>query len=140
YIAPSLSQLYGSFGANPALEPEEDRTLAGGLEYSSGIWRLSGLYFNRSEKKYIFYGNEGYVNIEERYTVNGVETELSVKPVGFVQLDANYTFTENRDQIALRIPKHKVNATAGFTLCPTTFASVSYQYVDDRLDSGEILM
>ncbi len=147
YIAPSLSQLYGDFGPNPDLEPEEDRTLEGGLEYGSGAWRLSALYFNRKEENRIDYllinpDNFGYQyrNVMGNFTVNGVETELSVKPVDFLQLDANYTFTENRDQVALRIPKHKVNATAGFTLCPTTFVSVNYQYVDDRLDSGVILM
>ncbi|WP_461531966.1 TonB-dependent receptor plug domain-containing protein [Sinomicrobium sp.] len=140
YIAPNLSQLYGQFGANPDLKPEEDRTLEGGLEWKEGTMRLSALYFNREEKNFIFYGTEGYVNIDERYTVNGVETEFSVKPIDFIQLDANYTFTENRDQLALRIPKHKVNATAGFNVDEHTFASVSYQYLSDRTDAGGIAM
>ncbi|RAV30228.1 TonB-dependent receptor plug domain-containing protein [Sinomicrobium soli] len=140
YIAPNLSQLYGQFGANPDLEPEEDRTLEGGVEWKTGTLRLSALYFNRREKNFIFYGTEGYVNINERYTVNGTEAEFSVKPVDFLQLDANYTFTENRDQVALRIPKHKVNATAGFDVCEHTFASVSYQYLSDRTDAGGIVM
>ncbi|MGS2738508.1 TonB-dependent receptor plug domain-containing protein [Sinomicrobium sp. M5D2P17] len=140
YIAPSLSQLYGYYGPDPDLEPEEDRTLEGGLEFRSGNWSLSGLYFNRQEENYINYVNGQYLNEQNDFTVNGVEAELSVKTADFVQLDANYTFTENRDKVTVRIPKHKVNATAGFTLCSTTFASVSYQYVDDRLDSGEILM
>src|SRR5690606_21919912 len=118
YIAPSLSQLYGDFGPNPDLEPEEDRTLEGGLEYGSGAWRLSALYFNRKEENridYLLINPDNFVyqyrNVMGDFTVNGVETELSVKPVDFLQLDANYTFTENRDQVALRIPKHKVNAT-----------------------------
>lgn len=147
YIAPSLSQLYGAFGPNPDLDPEEDRTLEGGLEFGSGVWRLSALYFNRNEENridYLLIDPDNFIyqyrNVAGDFTVNGVEAEVSVKPVDFVQLDANYTFTENRDQVALRIPKHKVNATAGFNLCPTTFASVSYQYIDDRLDSGNIQM
>ncbi|MBC9794816.1 TonB-dependent receptor plug domain-containing protein [Sinomicrobium weinanense] len=140
YIAPSLSQLYGYFGPNPDLDPEEDRTLEGGLEFGSGAWRLSALYFNRKEKDYIFYGPEGYVNVNEDFNVNGVEAEISIKPLDFMQLDANYTFTEKKDELLLRIPKHKINATAGFTLCPTTFASVSYQYMDDRLDAGNVEM
>lgn len=147
YIAPNLSQLYGFYGANPDLDPEEDRTLEGGLEFGSKMFRLSALYFNRNEENridYLLIDPENYVyqyrNVSGDFTVHGVETELSLKPVDFIRLDANYTFTEKKDEVTLRIPKHKINATAGFDVCPDTFVSVSYQYMDDRLDAGGIAM
>ena len=50
YITPSLAQLYGAFGANPDLQPEDNTTLEGGLELGldSGL-RISLLHFDRRE-------------------------------------------------------------------------------------------
>ncbi|MEL4307520.1 TonB-dependent receptor plug domain-containing protein [Joostella sp. CR20] len=142
YIAPSLSQLFGAFGANPDLEPEEDRTLEGGVEYNTGIFRLSGVYFNREEENFIAYKTinfetyEGmYVNEEEAFTVNGVEVETSIQPMNNLMIDANYTFTENRDKVALRIPKHKANASVQYTLLQNTNLGLTYQYTGERLDT-----
>ena len=79
YITPSLTQLYGNFGANPDLQPENDRTLEAGFEYSkTGELRLSTLYFNRTEDHFVFYDletgsyknalNPGYL-YEKNFTV-----------------------------------------------------------------------
>ena len=47
----------------------------------------------------------------------------------------NYTFTERKGDNAIRIPKHKVNATFSYTFSEKTNASLSYQYTGDRFDT-----
>ena len=145
FIAPSLPQLYGDYGANPDLEPEENRTLEGGLELKTGTFRVSGTYFNRLEENFIDYVTidfdtfeSQYQNISEDFTVQGVELELETRPIKNLQLRANYTFTENKDKMTLRLPKHKVNASLGYDFSPKTYASFSYQYNASRVDTDFI--
>ncbi|MGI9551301.1 MAG: TonB-dependent receptor plug domain-containing protein, partial [Aurantibacter sp.] len=76
YITPSLTQLFGNFGANPNLEPEDDRTMEGGLEFSSNDkLRLTTLYFNRKEKNFVFFdgANSRYLNSPNKIDAQGVE-------------------------------------------------------------------
>ncbi|WP_417444789.1 TonB-dependent receptor plug domain-containing protein [Joostella sp.] len=134
YIAPTLSQLFGAYGANPDLEPEEDRTLEGGMEYNNEKFRISGVYFNRYEENFISYTDIGYENSDDDFTVNGVEVEATVTPIESLIIDANYTFTENRDKVALRIPKHKVNAGIQYELLKKTNFGLQYQFTGKRLD------
>ncbi|MEJ4087156.1 TonB-dependent receptor plug domain-containing protein [Galbibacter orientalis] len=134
FIAPTLSQLFGAYGANPDLEPEEDRTLEGGMEYNTDKFRVSGVYFNRYEENFISYTDIGYSNSEEDFTVNGVEIETTVTPIESLIIDANYTFTENRDKVSLRIPKHKVNAGIQYELLKKTNFGLQYQFTGKRLD------
>src|SRR5690606_33899557 len=141
YIAPTLPQLFGAFGANPDLKPEENKTLEGGVEFKNNQFRWSALYFNREEENFIDYmvgietGQWMYTNVKDRFTVHGVELEASFEPTTNLLLTANYTFTENRDKVVLRIPKHKANAAINYQLLPTTALGLSYQYTGDRLDT-----
>ena len=75
-----------------------------------------------------------YQNIEEEFDAKGVEVELQVDLISGLNLSGNYTFTEADERFALRIPKHKINATLGYSL-GSTFTSLSYQFNDDRTDS-----
>lgn len=144
FIAPSLSQLFGAFGPNPALEPETNTTLEVGTELKlSDKLRLSAVFFERKEKDFIDYvvidfdTFEGqYQNRTDEFTVNGVEVELSAKLTESLQFNANYTFTERKDVVALRIPKHKANASLNYTMNAKTFVGLNYQYVDDRVDTN----
>ncbi|MCA0153405.1 TonB-dependent receptor plug domain-containing protein [Winogradskyella vincentii] len=134
FIAPNLSQLFGFFGANPDLEPEENKTIEGGLEYNSkdGI-RLSGVYFNRNEKSTIIFTSE-YENSEEDATVQGFEVEAELDLIENLQLTANYTFTELIDGERIRLPKHRANAYLGYDFSNETYASINLQYVGERSD------
>ncbi|MBO3116025.1 TonB-dependent receptor [Winogradskyella sp. DF17] len=134
FIAPNLSQLFGFFGPNPNLEPEENRTLEGGLEYNNnrGL-RLSSVYFNRVEENTIIF-TTAYENATEDATVQGLEFEAEWQTFKNVTLTANYTFTEIKDGIRLRVPKHKANAFIEFSFSKSMFASLQYQYVGSRTD------
>lgn len=135
FIAPNLSQLFGFFGANPDLEPEENRTIEGGLEFSNkkGI-RLNGLYFTRNEENTIVY-TTGYQNATTDATVNGVEVEAEIRIIKDLMFNANYTFTELKEGTRLRLPKHKINAGFGYNISKQTYASLNYQLVGKRTDT-----
>jgi vitamin B12 transporter len=136
YITPSLTQLYGFFGANPDLQPEENSTLEGGLEYSNSNLRVSALYFNRDENNpIIFDGANGYQNSEGFIDAQGLELELDWNFNEAIRWTANYTFTERKGDNAIRIPKHKANTSFDVALSKATFASLNYSFVGKRLDT-----
>ena len=135
FIAPSLSQLFGLFGPNPDLNPEENKTIEGGVEFKlSNNFRVSALYFNREEENFFIYDfTLGYMNSEDRVETQGVELEVNAKFLDHLALTANYTFVENKEDVAVKIPKHKANLQLGYDVSENTFASLSYQYTHDRL-------
>ncbi len=143
FIAPSLSQLFGNFGANPNLAPEENTTLEAGLEVKfSDKLRVSAVYFNRNEENFIDYVVTDFVtfageyqNVNDEFTVNGFEFEVAATPIKNLTIDANYTFTEKKDVTVLRIPKHKANLNVAYTFTPKTNAGISYQFTSERLDT-----
>jgi vitamin B12 transporter len=136
FIAPNLSQLFGFFGANPDLEPEENVTVEGGLEYNTkNGFRINGVYFNRNEENTIIY-TTAYENATTDATVHGFEIEAQIDVIKNLSIAANYTFTEVKDGERLRIPKHKANASLGYNICKNTFASLNYQFVGSRTDTN----
>ena len=143
FIAPTLSQLFGNFGPNPNLEPEENTTLEGGVEVKlDEKLRASAVYFNRKEENFIDYvvtdfttfAGE-YQNVQDEFTVNGFEFEVFATPIENLTIDANYTFTEKKDVKVLRIPKHKANLNLSYAFSAKTNAGLSYQFTSERLDT-----
>lgn len=136
YITPTLNHLFGNFGANPDLEPEEDRTIEGGVEFSKdNILRLSALYFNRKEDNFVFYGANGYENADNTIDASGFEVELDWTPNTDINFGANYTFTERKGDNAIRIPKHKINASLGYHFSERTNVSLDYAMIGKRRDT-----
>ncbi len=137
FITPSLSQLFGNFGANPDLDPEENRTIEAGAEFKlNNNLRVTGLFFNREEQSTVLWINGGYSNATDKLNARGVEIEVNATPLEKLSVTANYTFTEYKESLARRIPKHKANLQLGYDLCETTFASLSYQYTHDRFENS----
>ncbi len=134
FIAPNLSQLFGFFGANPDLKPEENTTFEAGLEFNTkkGI-RLNGVFFNRKEEHTIIFAS-AYENATADATVQGFEFEAAINLIKGLDFSTNYSFTEVKDGERLRVPKHKVNASLGYSFCESTFASLNYQFVGSRTD------
>ncbi len=138
YITPSLTQLFGQFGANPDLKPESNRTIELGVEYSiTKKLRASALYFDRKEEDFVFFDNASFQYGNAANTINskGLEMEINWYPMSTLTLEANYTFTERTGDNAIRIPKHKVNASVGYQLCESWYATVSYAYTGTRADT-----
>jgi len=135
FIAPNLSQLYGFFGANLDLEPEENQTIEAGLEFNTKKgFRINGVYFNRKEEHTIIY-TSAYENTTTDATVHGFELEAQIDIVKDLSISTNYTFTELKDGVRLRVPKHKANASLGYDFSKTTYASLNYQFVGSRTDT-----
>ena len=136
FIAPNFSQLFGFFGANANLDPEENATLEGGLEFSNkkGL-RMNALYFNRNEEKTIVYAMNGYENATTDANVYGFETELKTNITDKLVFNANYTFTELKEGTRLRLPKHKANAGLGYHVSENSYASINYQFTSSRTDT-----
>lgn len=136
FIAPNLSQLFGFFGANPDLEPEENQTIEAGLEFNTKEgFRINGVYFNRKEENTIIY-TSAYENATTDAIVHGFELEAQVDIVKDLSISTNYTFTELKDGVRLRVPKHKANASLGYDFSKTTYASLNYQFVGSRTDTN----
>jgi len=138
YITPSLTQLFGEFGANPELEPETDRTLEGGLEWAKDSkLRASLLYFNRKEDNYVFFDSADFLyrNASGTIKAQGVEAEVRLTPFKKARLEANYTFTERKGDNAIRIPKHKVNAEFGMDLAKGSYGALQYAFTGSRVDT-----
>jgi len=143
FIAPNLSQLFGPFGPNPDLEPEENATLEGGVEYRpSDRFRFSVVYFNRREDNRIQFTTINPETFESQYRnfdmvakFEGAEVELQTKPFKDLTVTANYTYTDAAEGLALRIPKSKINSTIGYEFGNSTYLSLSYQHVSSRSDT-----
>lgn len=137
FITPNLTQLFGAFGGNPDLEPEENRTLEGGVEYKANEkLRLSVLYFDRNEKNTIGYdANFVGINLEEEIDANGLEVDVSWLPTSPLRIDANYTYTQRTGDNAIRIPRHKANLSLGYALGKATDLSLVYSYTGNRMDT-----
>ena len=143
YITPSLFQLYSPNYGNTDLEPEENTTIEGGVEFSSkGKFRFSAVYFMRNEENFVDFVDTGgfvfqYQNISESFDTNGLEVEANAKLLeNKLSLSGNLTYTKIDEELSqLRIPEIKVNAGIGYQLCPKAYTSLNFQYVDDRDDS-----
>lgn len=138
YITPSLVQLFGNFGPNPNLEPEDDRTIEGGVEFLiKDKLRISTVYFDRKEKDFVFFDNSLFMYQNARNTVDaqGFEVELDWQMTKKLRLNSNYTFTERKGDSAIRIPKNKVNATLDYTFSGRTYASLNYALTGKRSDT-----
>jgi len=137
YITPNLTQLFGAFGGNPELEPEENATIEGGVEFKlSNQFRISTVYFDRNETNAIGYdANFMTINVADEIDANGVEVEATWLPWSKFSVNANYTFTERKGDNAIRIPKHKANVSLWYQICKSTNASLDYAYTGERFDT-----
>jgi len=137
YITPNLTQLFGAFGGNPDLEPEENTTIEAGVEFKlNNTLRISTVYFDRNETNAIGYdANFTTINVADEIDANGVEVEATWLPLSNFSVNANYTFAERKGDNAIRIPKHKANVSVWYQFCESTNVSLSYAYTGERFDT-----
>src|SRR6056297_217373 len=129
YITPNLTQLFGAFGGNPDLEPEENATIEGGIELKlSNKFRISTVYFDRNETNAIGYdANFMTINVADEIDANGVEVEATWLPWSKFSVNANYTFTERKGDNA--------NVSLWYQICKSTNGSLDYAYTGERFDT-----
>ena len=138
FIVPSLTQLFGEFGANPELQPETNRSLEVGMERVwEGKMRASLVYFHRREENAVIFNNSSfqYFKTGSDIKVSGVEFEWYWEPSEQLEVNANYTFTERNGDNAIRIPRHKGNLNLGYQFNHRLYANLSYSYTGNRKDT-----
>lgn len=134
FLAPSVQSLFGLTYGNLDLKPQESTTYEGGVEYKLQGLLLNAVYFNRDVENMLGYDPTTYKSINiGSTTIKGVEFTATYEALDNLQLNTNYTYTKN-DEIAIRIPKHKVNVGVNYQVKATNLI-LNYQYVSDRDDT-----
>ncbi|WP_281297247.1 TonB-dependent receptor plug domain-containing protein [Flavobacterium limnophilum] len=137
FVTPSLYQLYSPYG-NTDLTPEKNTTVEAGFETQilDEKLRFSAVGFYREQNNFIgFSPTYKYINIEGTNKAKGVETEITFTLNEKIKWISNYTFTQVDEALDRLIPKHKVNSSLDYQICPRTTFNVNYQYVDGRNDA-----
>ncbi|MDN4628268.1 TonB-dependent vitamin B12 receptor BtuB [Erwinia sp. BC051422] len=137
FKAPTIGQLYGSFGGNSDLDPEQSKQWEGGFEGLTGpvTWHVSG--YRNDIDSLIDYSNvtSSYYNVNKA-TIKGVETTASFD-TGPVSHTLSYDYTDARNgetnEILLRRAKQQVKYQLDYTLYAFDW-SLSYQYLGQRYD------
>lgn len=148
FKAPTLSELYGQFGANDKLKPQESNSADVGAQYiaPTNNFDIRATYFNRKIKNAIVYGAMGYVNLNEQND-HGFEIEPTIKVNDRLSVRAFYAFVDgevttktftNQDTTfnnLIRRPKNSVGVNVGYQLTKSFFASVNFKTFGDRKDT-----
>ena len=137
FVTPSLYQLYSPYG-NTDLTPEKDATIEAGFEaqFLDKKIRFSAVGFYREQTNFIgFSPDYKYINIDGTNKAKGVEMEITFALSEKLKWTSNYTFTQVDKALDRLIPKHKVNSSLDYQICPRTTFNVNYQYVDGRNDA-----
>lgn len=150
FKAPTIFQVFDAFSGNTGLEPERSTNYEAGIQQSRE--KISGriVYFHRDIKNGIDfnYTTFKYFNFIKQ-TVNGLELELTAKPVKQLSISANYTLIAGNEQTQsrksfndtsyshlLRRPKHTINLDIGVQFSKAFFAGISVKSVSSRYDIG----
>lgn len=142
FKTPTLDELYGPFGANPDLKPEESVYFNLGSEarFDDLNLFLSANYFIRSIEEVIIYGFQGYVNQDELDN-QGIELFASYTPGSALQLNASFDYLTgtsviNGEETENLIRRPNMKAVLGGTIRPVQDLSVTLQgsYLGERDD------
>lgn len=150
FKTPSIFQLYDAFSGNPDLKPEKSTNYEIGLQHSTQKIGTRLVYFHRDIKNGIDYNNATFTYFNFiKQTVDGLEFEITAKPIKKLFISANYTLITGEEQTQsrktfndtsynhlLRRPKHNINMTVGYEFIPGLYASISGKSVSSRYDVG----
>jgi vitamin B12 transporter len=135
FVAPSLYQLYSSYG-DLNLSPEKDATTEFGFEANllNKKITLTSIAFYREETDAIGFDlmTYKYFNVNGLNKAKGLETMIVYALNDKVNFNANYTYTELERQSRILNPKHKVNAGVDIQATERLGLSATYQFVSDR--------
>lgn len=137
FVTPSLYQLYSQYG-NTVLTPEKNSTVEAGFETQllDKKLRFSAVGFYREQNNFIGFSSAyKYINIDGTNKAIGVETEITFAITENIKWISNYTFTQVDEALDRLIPKHKVNSSLDYQVCPRAAFNVNYQYVDGKNDA-----
>lgn len=139
YIAPTLDQLFGPWGSNLNLDPEDSHTIEAGFVYDINLSNynldFSLLYFSRSVTDFIDYDfNSGYFNSDADLKTEGLEFDSTFSMGSKFRILSNFTYINIKEGSALRIPDWKLNSSLVYNISDTFSTTLAYQYNASRDD------
>lgn len=148
FKAPSLTQLFVSFPAfnffaNPDLQPEESEGYDIGFEqpFCDDRFRFGATYFHNDITNLIG-PNAAFTTLINvgKATTEGVEAFASAAITDRLDLRADYTYTDARDDTTglelLRRPRHKASLTASWRPIDRLSVSATLLYVGSQVDGN----
>ena len=152
YRTPSINELFGPFGANPDLQPEQSRTAEIGLERSFGFGATvrGTLFYTEIDDLIDFFDPDGfggpipggYTQVPGTTVTKGLELEGDVKISETFSLYGNYTYTDarNEDVRQIRVPRHAALLGADLAFADRYTANLELQHNADTVSrSGGVL-
>jgi vitamin B12 transporter len=140
FRAPSLNELFGPFGANPALQPETSLSFDVGVEQrlldNSLIADVT--FFHLDIDNLIAFTNR-YNNVPGRSRQQGVEASLLYEISPSLTLGAAYTYTSTRDANGnrnIRVPRHEIGLSAAYRPAEKWTIAADAKIAVDTVDSG----
>jgi vitamin B12 transporter len=148
FKAPTLSDLFGPFGANPDLDPQTSRYISGGIEtyLLDRSLKLSAQYFSREINDLITYTFDlGFIN-RDRQNDSGIEVTADWIAGQSVRLGAHYNYVTGelitldedgsklRQNNLTRRPPHSVGANLSVTISENLQMRVDGEYNSERTD------
>jgi len=135
FIAPSLYQLYDGFSGDIDLNPESNKTIELGFEYSLKNWfSLDAVYFNRKETDAIIYDNTIYKYANGSSNASGIEVNSRIYPLKYLSVSTSYSYIdkEKLEDFNDYIPKQKLVTTIEVEPFQNSFFSITYRNVGER--------
>jgi vitamin B12 transporter len=146
FKAPSLYQLYGQFGANPDLKPEQSESLEGGAQWLSDNQRieLRAVAFNRKIKDVIVYIFPTNFNLNQQND-HGIEIESSISLTSKIKMRAFYAWVTGKVTTPdasgdstfnnlIRRPAHSAGVNLGYQVNKRFFTSFNLNAYGQRQD------
>nr|WP_298994906.1 TonB-dependent receptor plug domain-containing protein [uncultured Polaribacter sp.] len=141
FVTPTLSEIFTKLPSIGELLPEEDITIEGGFDIALGEKiNINATYFYREETNKIGYDPTTFQTINDlgTFLARGFETEVNFKMNSKLSFLANYTHINRDENLLLKIPQNKFFIKADYKLTNSTFTSLSYRYVDETTDFGNV--
>lgn len=135
FRAPTLSELYGPFGGNTELDPEQSVSFDAGISasFSEGRFIVSTLFFSRKINDLIITSPAfSLINSGDEVT-NGIELNTGLILNEFLRVNGYYTYT-NFEVIAYRRPDHAFGIGATFTPATNWTVTLQNDYLGERKD------
>ena len=136
FIAPSLYQLYSTFG-DENLQPAKTNTAEAGFLLGTQVGAFEGVIFKRKERPSLIFDNNTYkyANSSDAVFYSGFEFRYQHLFNQKYRTTLNYTFTDTEGGDLRRIPKHSLAANLGIQWSNKWSSMLGYQFVGVRFAS-----
>ena len=137
YNAPTLGQLYGAYGANPNLKPEE--SLTADFTLGNDIFWVTGFY-NEITDLIDYDWSLGYVQTSGTSKFKGLELGYEDFYFDVLGLGAMYTYVKTEDADAkelARRPKEQLDIRATYYATEEFDIGLNAQYIGERYDKAD---